>query len=627
MENTPTPTPVKKRSKVPGFLKKKRYYIIAIILLIIGYLFWQQQKSADNISYETAKAEQGTLLQTVEVTGEIRPAARIDLAFETAGTLTDVKVKVGDDIKKGDLLAVLKDQDLGFAERRAAAALNIAQANLNARLAGESDESIQVAEAQYDQAVSSYQKALSDLENTRIQVQNDLQNAQIALETSKNNLDNASPISEQNLENAIESAKVALKSSEGPLNSALIEGDAIIGVDDTAANQYYESVLGIGDDSSVNTAENKYKIAKADKMVAKDAIEAISSTSNSDQVYDAVLKTQTAVNSIQEYLLAVKHVLANTITNPYFTAADLASKKSIIDSQYSSISTQKSAIVNARQAIEVARLSKTSEQTKLEDAYRSAQVAYEIAKTNINMKIAAASSSADIQKAAMDAAKAALDLKKAPPRAVDVAGLRAQVQDARVAYDQAASNLSKARIYAPVSGTVTDVVSDVGEQITPNTPQIRMIGTEAYDIEAQVPEADIAKIKVGQTAEITLDAYGDDIKFQGTVTAENPDQTKIQDAIYYNIRVNIDPGEYDIKPGMTANVTVKTAEVQDAIIIPLRAIRTDADTQEKTVRILVNNEPQVKTVQLGLKGDEGRVQALSGVSAGDEIILREITGK
>ncbi|MBU2566193.1 biotin/lipoyl-binding protein, partial [Patescibacteria group bacterium] len=272
MENTQASTPLKKKSIIPKFLKKKRYYIIAIILLLVGYLFWQQKNSAGAITYETAQAEQGTLLQTVEVTGEIRPAARIDLAFETAGTLTDVKVKVGDSIKKGDLLAVLQDTDLAFAERRAAAALALYQANLNARLAGESDESIQVTQAQYDQAVSSYKKALSDLENTKIQVQNDLENAKIALETSKNNLDNASPLSDQSLENAIESARVALKSSVGSLNSALIEGDAIIGVDDTASNQYYESILGIGDDGSVQAAENQYKIAKANKLIAEAAI-------------------------------------------------------------------------------------------------------------------------------------------------------------------------------------------------------------------------------------------------------------------------------------------------------------------------------------------------------------------
>jgi hypothetical protein len=167
-------------------------------------------------------------------------------------------------------------------------------------------------------------------------------------------------------------------------------------------------------------------------------------------------------------------------------------------------------------------------------------------------------------------------------------------------------------------------VSDIGEQITPNTPQIRMIGTTQYDIEAKVPEADIAKVVVGQPSEITLDAYGDDVKFTGTVTAENPDQTKVQDAIYYNIRVTIDPAGRDIKPGMTSNVTVTTGVADNALIIPLRAIKTVGD--KKTVRVLVNNQPQDKVITQGLKGDEGRVQILSGLNVGEQVILSEKTG-
>jgi HlyD family secretion protein len=217
-----------------------------------------------------------------------------------------------------------------------------------------------------------------------------------------------------------------------------------------------------------------------------------------------------------------------------------------------------------------------------------------------------------------------LDLKRAGPRSVDVASFRAQLQDAQVNLAQAENNLNNMRVLAPVEGTVTDVVSDVGEQITPNTPQIRMIGTAQYDIEAKVPEADIAKVKVGQVAEITLDAYGDEIKFKGTVTAENPDQTKVQDAIYYNIRVNVDPGGKDIKPGMTANVTITTGEAKDTLVIPSRAIKTENGI--KTVRVLTGGKPQSKTVTIGLKGDEGRVQVLTGLGQGEKVILSEKTG-
>jgi HlyD family secretion protein len=321
----------------------------------------------------------------------------------------------------------------------------------------------------------------------------------------------------------------------------------------------------------------------------------------------------------------VQTVLSNTITSTYFSQTQLDAKKVTINTDYSAVTAQKSTVNTARQTVLNATLSKTSEQTKLEDAYRTAQVNYDIALINIDLKISAASSTASIQKAGLDAAKATLSLKKADPRAVDLAGLRAQVQDAKVALDQAAANLQKAQVIAPVDGTITDVVSDIGEQVVANTAQVKMIGTERYDIEAQVPEADITKVKVAQSAVITLDAYSDDIEFEGTVTAENPDQTVIQDAIYYDVRVQIDERGMEIKPGMTANVTITTDKVTNAIIIPLRAIRTDAETGVKSIRVLVNDKPVERTIVIGTKGDEGRVQVIEGVNKGDQVILREIT--
>nr|HPN14921.1 efflux RND transporter periplasmic adaptor subunit [bacterium] len=243
------------------------------------------------------------------------------------------------------------------------------------------------------------------------------------------------------------------------------------------------------------------------------------------------------------------------------------------------------------------------------------------------LKIAAAETNVDIQKAAVSSAQAALDLKVAGPRAVDVAPLRAQLQEANVSLAQAENNLNNVRILAPVDGTITDVISDVGEQITPNVAQIRMIGTEVYDIEAQVPEADIVKVQVGQEAEITLDSYGDEIKFKGVVTAENPDQTKVLDAIYYKIRVALEKTDRDIKPGMTANVIVTTNVADNAFVIPVRAVKTDAETGAKSVRILVDNQPETKQIELGLRGDEGRVQVLHGLSVGQAVILSEKIGK
>lgn len=612
---------------MPKIFKSKIFYITLVLVALGGYWFWQNAQKAKQITYETAEVEQRRLLQTVEVTGEIKPAARIDLAFKTGGTLQKVYVKTGDQVKAGDVLAELEADDLYFAQQRAQAMVAMAGANLNARLAGESEQSIKMGEAQLEQAEAAYSKALSDLENTKVQVQNDLQSALIALETAKNNYDNSLPITDQSLKNAVESARVSLKTTVGPMNTALVDGDSVAGVDDTNSSKMYASALGILNEGSMTTAQNSYRKAKALKIEAEKAIELLSSDSSKQTVLDAADKTEAAIGAIQIFLLDVKTVLAASITTPEFSASALTAKKSAIDADYVQVSSQKSSVVAARQALDMAELNNTSDKTKLADALRAAEVAYDIAKTNVDLRIAAAETNVDIQKAAVSSAQAALDLKVAGPRAVDVAPLRAQLQEANVSLAQAENNLNNVRILAPVDGTITDVISDVGEQITPNVAQIRMIGTEVYDIEAQVPEADIVKVQVGQEAEITLDAYGDEIKFKGVVTAENPDQTKVLDAIYYKIRVALEKTDRDIKPGMTANVIVTTNVADNAFVIPVRAVKTDAETGAKSVRILVDNQPETKQIELGLRGDEGRVQVLHGLSVGQAVILSEKIGK
>lgn len=609
---------------IPNIFKRVSTYIVLALVLLGGWWFWSRAQASQKITYETADVVKRTLLQTVEVTGEIKPAARIDLAFKTGGTLQTVKVKIGDKVRQGDVLAELENQDAGFAYQGAKASLAMAQANLNLRLAGETNESIRVAQAGVDQAQAAYDKAVSDLENTRIQVQNDLKNAEVSLNTAQNNYDKSAPLSDQALKNAIETSRISLKNSLGPLNSALTDGDAIVGVDDTASNQMYKTYLGALSEGSLVKAQNSYRLAKVDKLSAEAAVNVLSSASSKTDIIAAADTVQKSVESMQVFLLDVKYVLANSITSSFFSTTDLAAKKTIIDADYSSVSAQKTTVSNAKQAMESATLSNVVDVTRLQDALNSAKVAYDIAQTNVNMKVAAAETAVAVQHAALEAARATLELKKAPPRPVDVASLRAAVEQARAALGQAENNLNNARVIAPVDGIVSDVISDIGELVAPNTPQIRMVGTASYDIEAKVPEADIAKIIVGQEAEFTLDAYGDDLKFKGTVTALDPDQTLVQDAVYYKIRVTVAPTDKVVKPGMTANVTITTGKAEDTLVMPLRAVKTVGDL--KQVRILVDGKPQVKTITLGLKGDEGQTQVVTGLQQGDKVILSEKTG-
>lgn len=593
------------------------------IVVVVGFFGYRLFFKKSEISFETVKVVRQNLEQTVEVTGEIKPASRIDLSFKATGALGEVKVKTGEEVKRGQLLASLASDDARYAERNAAAALAQAQANLNARLAGETSQSIQVAKAAVEQAQAAYDKAVADLDSTMRTTADAVSTARINLQTAKNNLDNQDAIVTQNLRNAYDSAVTTLKSTLGPLETGLTDGDTISGVDNTAANQSYKNVLGFLDSGSMGRAQTSYQTAKAAKVKAESAVDSLSSASAPEQIVAAATLDQTAITAVQTYLKDVQKILSASLTNAYFTTADLAAKTTTINADLASVSTQSSSVLAAQQAITNAGLAKTKTISELQDAYQTAQTALATAETNAIVNVRTAETNVAIQKAALDSASASLDLKKSPPRAVDVAALRAAVDQARSAYDKAKNDLQNVEIAAPVDGIISDIGPSAGEQIPINATVVRMVGVQSYEIEAEVPEADITKISVGQSASTTLDAYGDEVSFSGTVTAKDPAETRIQDAIYYKIHFMIDPAGHEVKPGMTANVTIITDHAENALVIPLRAVRTDSKTGEKTVRVLVGSATETKTVELGLRGDDGFVQVTSGLTAGESVIVGE----
>jgi RND family efflux transporter MFP subunit len=438
-------------------------------------------------------------------------------------------------------------------------------------------------------------------------------------------LDNSGATVSQNVTNAYDSARTSLLTALGPLQTGLTDGDNIIGVDNSAANQSYVNVLGFLDSSSIPNAKNAYADAKTAKTAAESAVRLLNSNSTKSDIQDAATKVQTAITLVQTYLTDVQKVLAASLTSSNLTSTDLASKKSTIDADRTSVSAQNSTVLTALQSVKGSELTQTQTVQQLQDAYNTAQSAYNVAKTNADTQVRAAKSNVSIQKAALDAARAGLDLKKSPPRAVDVQSLRASVLQASANADKAQSDLQNIEIISPEDGIISEIIPTIGEQVTMNTPQIRMITTQTFDIQASVPEADISKVKVGQKTTITLDAYGDEVKFNGTVTAENPDQTKIQDAVYYIVHVQIDPSGHDVKPGMTANITIDTADRKNVLVMPLRGVLTTADGK-KTVRVLINKQPVTREVTLGLHGDNGQVEVLSGVAVGEQVIVGQTGG-
>ncbi len=201
------------------------------------------------------------------------------------------------------------------------------------------------------------------------------------------------------------------------------------------------------------------------------------------------------------------------------------------------------------------------------------------------------------------------------------AGTAAEVisaQEARVLSAQ--GELRKHKIYAPISGTITKVDAVTGEFANTATPLLSIISDNSFEMEANIPEADIAKVKIGDKARITLDAYGSDVVFEGRVVAINPAETIIDNVPTYKVTLHFTKNDSRIKSGMTANIDIATASRTNALFVPARAVTTK--DSEKFISVVNTDSATTETaVTAGLKGSDGSVEILSGITEGATIVI------
>ncbi|MBM3256144.1 MAG: efflux RND transporter periplasmic adaptor subunit [Candidatus Moranbacteria bacterium] len=249
--------------------------------------------------------------------------------------------------------------------------------------------------------------------------------------------------------------------------------------------------------------------------------------------------------------------------------------------------------------------------TTAENSLKDAREAKETADENADLAEVSAKNTLEAAKAGLDTARSNFAARSR----------NATIESAQAGYNIALNNLSRSVLRSPVNGRVAEVNNKKGEILGTGVIKesfARIISGDLL-IEAQIPESDILKIKQGMKADFTLDAIGSDEKFQAEVVEIFPASTLVQDVISYKVKFRITSPDSRFKPGMTANLDIKTAEKNNILRIPLRAIKTEGD--HKYVDVLKdNNQTEKVEVTTGLSGDEGMVEVKSGLKEGDKVV-------
>jgi len=250
------------------------------------------------------------------------------------------------------------------------------------------------------------------------------------------------------------------------------------------------------------------------------------------------------------------------------------------------------------------------------------------------------------------------------------------IQSAEAGVNEAADNLKRTTILAPMTGTVTTLSKEQGETVLGNNMMsgdviMKISALSAMEVNVEVNESDIVRVKNGDTAVVEVDAYKNE-KFKGIVTEISNSATAAAGAATmtmdqvtnFSVKVMILPESYThysagkpenyspfkpenyspFRPGMSATVDIVTSRADNVLCVPIKAVTTRSDTSsmslsermkanvananqsvstEPLMVVFVMNESgnsvQIRPVKTGVQ-DDSYIHVLEGIKEGEEIV-------
>jgi HlyD family secretion protein len=555
----------------------------------------------------------GTIVERLAVTGSLRANQNIDLNPKISGRVAAVYVNEGQRVRRGQLLATLDEADLRESVNSARANLRTQQVRLQQTVVGlparvaQVGSNIETARAQVATARARYQQALLN-EPTQIA------NAQSQVETAREGVNSATSRVRQARDTArqtqlqvnagIASAQSALAQSSAQLeqirNGARAQqvasaqaqvtqaqaqvANAEAQLRDARTNLTRQTVLfegGATAKANVDSAETQFSVAQTQLDVARAQLEAqrqnlslVREGSRTEEVRAA----EEVVNQRQAALRQAQAERGNILTAQQAVTQALAAQGQAQE-----------ALRTAQSNLSTIPITRQETRTALE-AVRQAETGLRQAVSNRS---------------------------QIPVAQQDVPAARAAVQSAQVQLNQALLQLSYARIFSPINGTVNTKNTDIGESASPGTPLFNLVSSDNVYFEAQIPESQLARIKINQPAQVTVGAVSD-----RPIIGYVSDIIRVADPQLRQFRLRITlPNSGNLTPGAFARGQLQTQVISNTLTLPNEVIRTESGKDYVLVAIPAGEGATVKRreVQTGTSAG-GQTQILGGVRAGDRVI-------
>lgn len=186
----------------------------------------------------------------------------------------------------------------------------------------------------------------------------------------------------------------------------------------------------------------------------------------------------------------------------------------------------------------------------------------------------------------------------------------------------ASAQLEKIYLRAPMDGIVSKIDIRPGEVALSGNVVARISHSQTgFQLSADIPEADIAKLQKGQEGVAIFDAFGPRQQYALVLKEIEPEPISLQGVIYYPVHFEIQTEEERFRSGMTADIEIRVAEKKDALTLPFRAVYVNRD--RSYIEVLSGDGSIVeKDIVIGLSNDEGNIEIISGVSEDDVVVVR-----
>ncbi|MBM4409260.1 MAG: biotin/lipoyl-binding protein [Chloroflexi bacterium] len=579
-----------------------------LLVAVIGGQQWVSRATAapPPPAMRTSPVTMGSVTQTVPISGSINPSAAYRLSFRTAGKVTEVLVVVGDQVVKDQPLARIDTSDLRTALATAQNNLDLAQARYDQTIQGADPLTVADAKRALDKSLANYANAKSTLQSNVLAIQVDARNLPGQLDKIKI---------------GFERVQAALAKVSQPVGSPIPPSTT---------------------EPPGNTPEPTASTAKADARKAVDSMN--SAQASRDTARRAV--EENLGPTLSEFIAAYTNVQAGiaafdaaassggdtALANSFFQTSNtvygsaLSKLSGSIDTVTSLIGSMSSSVNAANSAIQTGG---SRHELNLDEArYQMNLVSADLLvlsqslgadKTKLNQTTSALSSISDSVSGGYLGSQSSFQRAAATPKPTDILSSTSSLESAKVALQNAQLNLDGATLRAPAQGTIATVLNQVGENVGTGAV-MTMANTTSLTLRGTVGEADVAKLRLGQVATITVDAVGATAssRMTGKVTSIDPVATIQQGVPVYGVDVVVDIPTPGVRPGMSGTASVIIASRQGVITVPNLAIRSQG--ARRFVQVLRSGQAVDADVTFGLSTDTV-TEVTSGLTTNDVVVL------